>query len=102
MKDYVYIENDEQHVAKEKAKARDLRQSQWWKQQLALGVCHYCQKKFSTTDELTMDHIVPVSRGGRSIKGNVVVCCKVCNNQKKYLTPAEILLQNMVSRSPEE
>jgi 5-methylcytosine-specific restriction endonuclease McrA len=39
--------------------------------------------------ELTMDHIVPVSRGGRTTKGNVVACCKECNNAKKQLLPME-------------
>lgn len=36
-----------------------------------------------------MDHIVPVSRGGRSTKGNVVACCKECNSAKKQLLPME-------------
>jgi 5-methylcytosine-specific restriction endonuclease McrA len=39
-----------------------------------------------------MDHVVPVARGGRSVKGNVVACCKPCNDRKKLLTPAEQLL----------
>jgi len=36
-----------------------------------------------------MDHIVPLSRGGRSTKGNVVPCCKTCNTNKKQLLPME-------------
>jgi len=36
-----------------------------------------------------MDHIVPVARGGRSIKGNIVPCCKECNIRKKQLLPME-------------
>ena len=40
-------------------------------------------------DAVTMDHIVPISRGGKSTKSNVVVCCKECNNKKKYLLPIE-------------
>ena len=39
-----------------------------------------------------MDHVVPVARGGRSTRGNVVPACKPCNNEKKLLTPAERLL----------
>ena len=85
---------DVKHVKKEKAKAKDLRKSQWWKQKLADGTCHYCQKSFAKED-LTMDHKTPISRGGTSTKGNIVACCKPCNSAKKYLTPAEILLQNM-------
>jgi hypothetical protein len=36
-----------------------------------------------------MDHIVPVIRGGKTTKGNVVPVCKECNNKKKYLLPME-------------
>lgn len=36
-----------------------------------------------------MDHIVPIIRGGRSTKGNVVAACKACNTKKKYLLPME-------------
>jgi 5-methylcytosine-specific restriction protein A len=39
--------------------------------------------------ELTMDHIVPIARGGRSTKGNVVPACKSCNTKKKQLLPME-------------
>lgn len=36
-----------------------------------------------------MDHIVPIARGGRSTKSNVVTACKTCNNKKKQLLPME-------------
>ena len=36
-----------------------------------------------------MDHIVPVARGGHSRRGNVVPCCKACNNQKQSMLPLE-------------
>jgi 5-methylcytosine-specific restriction endonuclease McrA len=36
-----------------------------------------------------MDHIVPLIRGGKSTKGNLVPACKDCNNKKKYLLPVE-------------
>jgi 5-methylcytosine-specific restriction endonuclease McrA len=75
-------------LRRERAKARELRHSQWWKRHLAKGVCHWCGRRFAPS-ELTMDHIVPIARGGLSTKGNVVVCCKECNNQKKQLLPME-------------
>ncbi|MDE0788643.1 MAG: HNH endonuclease signature motif containing protein, partial [SAR324 cluster bacterium] len=43
----------------------------------------------TTATKLTMDHVVPLARGGRSIKSNLVPCCKSCNNQKKNLLPIE-------------
>ena len=84
----------EAEIARERARARELRATRWWKDQLAKGRCHYCGGKFPA-DQLTMDHIVPVARGGRSVKGNVVPCCKECNSRKKYLTPAEIIMKEL-------
>jgi len=78
----------EADIKRERHKARQLRESQWWKRCLAKGICHYC-KTTTPPKELTMDHIVPVSRGGRSTKGNVVPACKECNNKKKQLLPME-------------
>jgi 5-methylcytosine-specific restriction protein A len=96
MSDWITIQKDEKHIARERAKARDLRKSQWWQNKLNAGICHYCGKKFAR-NELTMDHIVPIARGGKSTKGNIVPCCKACNNAKKYLTPVEQLLQGGAS-----
>ena len=93
MSDWISINKDDKHIARERVKAKALRKSQWWQNKLNEGICHYCGKQFSR-DELTMDHIVPVSRGGTSTKGNVVPCCKQCNSDKKYLTPVEMLLRN--------
>ena len=78
MTDWIAIKKDEKHIAREKAKARELRKSNWWKQKIAAGICYYCGKKFKP-QELTMDHIVPIARGGKSIKRNVVPACKECN-----------------------
>jgi 5-methylcytosine-specific restriction endonuclease McrA len=74
--------------AREKQKARDLRASSWWRKKRAAGICYYCGKKFPP-DDLTMDHLIPLSRGGSSERFNIVPACKECNNRKKYLLPAE-------------
>ena len=81
-----YIE--EADIKKERSKARKLRASQWWKRKLAKGICYYCGESV-TSKELTMDHIVPVARGGKSTKGNLVTACKKCNTIKKNLLPME-------------
>jgi 5-methylcytosine-specific restriction protein A len=86
-----HFTSDPHHVGRERRKARELRQTQWWKQKLAKGICHYCEQKFEK-EELTMDHILPIGRGGKSQKGNVVASCKECNNNKKWMTPAEMIL----------
>jgi 5-methylcytosine-specific restriction endonuclease McrA len=36
-----------------------------------------------------MDHIVPIVRGGKSTRGNVVPACKECNSRKKHMLPIE-------------
>jgi 5-methylcytosine-specific restriction protein A len=79
---------DEATLRRERRKARELRQTQWWKRRCAKGVCHYCGH-LTPAHQLTMDHIVPLARGGRSTKGNCVPACKDCNNHKKSLLPME-------------
>jgi 5-methylcytosine-specific restriction protein A len=88
MSDDWYIPASEEHVAREKSKARDLRDSQWWKNRRGEGRCHYCGAEVPPK-ELTMDHVVPIARGGRTDRGNVVPCCKECNNTKRDLLPVE-------------
>jgi 5-methylcytosine-specific restriction enzyme A len=86
--DDIFITIDEEHIKREKAKARELRHSPWWKRKRSTGICYYCGKMFKPA-ELTMDHLVPVARGGKSTPGNLVPACKECNNKKKYLLPME-------------
>jgi len=78
----------EEDLKRERAKSREIRKSQWWKRRLSEGQCYYCGRKFLPKD-LTMDHIVPLIRGGKSTKGNIVAACKECNNKKKHMLPVE-------------
>ena len=50
--------------------------------------CQYCGKKGSAFD-LTMDHVLPRSRGGRTVADNLVTACQICNNRKGDRTPEE-------------
>ena len=86
----------ESHQKIEKSKARELRQSVWWKQQLGKGICYHCEKKFPVA-ELTMDHLIPIVRGGKSDKKNCVPSCKPCNTEKGYKTRAEWTMEKMLS-----
>jgi hypothetical protein len=90
--DWFLLDAGPEHAARERERARELRKSAWWQRRVQKGLCAYCGQKFSPK-ELTLDHVVPVARGGRSTKGNVVPACKECNNKKKLMTPAELLLQ---------
>ena len=94
MDDWIEINKDDAHVKRERQKARELRKTAFFQELFRRGICHYCNGKFPA-DQLTVDHIVPLSRGGRSTKGNMVVCCRKCNQEKKYLTPAEMILREL-------
>lgn len=48
--------------------------------------CQYCGRH---TSDLTLDHILPRSRGGPTSWENVVACCKSCNARKRDRTPEE-------------
>ncbi len=50
--------------------------------------CIYCGGKFIKSD-LTRDHVLPISRGGRDRWENVVAACKRCNVYKGNRTPEE-------------
>ena len=82
------VEVSQEQVRREREKARELRQSQWWKRKRAAGICHHCGGKYPPK-ELTMDHLVPVIRGGKSNKGNLVPSCKDCNSRRKHSLPFE-------------
>jgi 5-methylcytosine-specific restriction endonuclease McrA len=51
--------------------------------------CAYCGTIPSRLHLLTIDHIVPKSRGGRTRKENAVLCCPHCNQSKRNRTPQE-------------
>src|SRR5687768_5380823 len=50
--------------------------------------CQYCGRKFSTT-ELSLDHFVPKSQGGKTTWENIVCCCVKCNVKKGGRTPEQ-------------
>jgi 5-methylcytosine-specific restriction endonuclease McrA len=88
-KDFFAIDSiDEALIRVERAKARELRKSRWWQQKTSTGTCWYCGEKVGYHN-LTMDHVIPLSRGGRSTKDNLVPSCKECNNKKKSSLPVE-------------
>jgi 5-methylcytosine-specific restriction endonuclease McrA len=48
--------------------------------------CQYCGLR---SNDLTLDHVLPRSRGGPTSWENVVACCRRCNAQKRDRTPDE-------------
>lgn len=58
------------------------------------GSCLYCGSK----SDLTIDHVLPKSRGGRSTWDNLATACRTCNARKGDLTPEEAEMP--LSRAP--
>ena len=52
------------------------------------STCQYCNKHLPPS-ELTLDHVLPRSRGGESTWDNLVACCRRCNHRKGNRTPEE-------------
>jgi 5-methylcytosine-specific restriction endonuclease McrA len=48
--------------------------------------CQYCGKE---SKKLTLDHVMPTSRGGKNVWENVVAACQGCNSTKSNRTPEE-------------
>jgi 5-methylcytosine-specific restriction endonuclease McrA len=60
----------------------------------ATGICCYCQRKtILTLDRIplmaTVEHIVPLSKGGAKSGDNTSLSCRLCNNMKGNLLPQE-------------
>lgn len=47
--------------------------------------CQYC----GDSDDLTLDHVIPKSRGGKTNWDNLITACKKCNSKKGDFTPDE-------------
>jgi 5-methylcytosine-specific restriction endonuclease McrA len=60
--------------------------------------CQYCGDKKNVA-ELTLDHILPRSRGGDNSPVNVVTACLPCNNRKRDRTPAEARMPLLTSQT---
>lgn len=92
----LYGPADPEHRARERRKARELRKSSWWKQRIGQGICYHCKSKFAK-ELLTMDHLIPIARGGTSTKKNCVVACKECNSKKGGKLGVELVLEEMAA-----
>jgi len=60
--------------------------------------CQYCGEKKSA-GELTLDHILPRSRGGDNSPVNIVTACVLCNGRKGSRTPDEARMPLLTSQT---
>jgi 5-methylcytosine-specific restriction endonuclease McrA len=63
------------------------------------NTCQFCGRMLPAS-QLTLDHVVPRSRGGRSCWENLVASCYDCNNRKGDRTPEEAGLKLVRSPRP--
>ena len=63
------------------------------------NTCQYCGLVMSSS-ELTLDHVVPRSRGGSSTWENLVACCHPCNRRKGNHLLAEISMKLLKEPRP--
>ena len=67
--------------------------NKWWENRMDITkfkresdrVCHYCGKQISNKEDLTVDHVIPISKGGENSADNFVIACKACNREKANL-----------------
>lgn len=45
--------------------------------------CHYCRRPFTEDLPATIDHVIPLTKGGLHVKENIVPACRSCNSTKK-------------------
>ena len=68
---------------KPKTKKKPKRQAIY---ELCNGVCHYCGLKLTLSGKsdngMTVDHVIPISKGGRRRLSNCVAACRTCNSLK--------------------
>lgn len=56
------------------------------------GVCYMCLEQFDFK-AMEMDHLIPISKGGKHEISNVKMCCKKCNLKKGAKLPEELSYQ---------
>lgn len=56
-------------------------------------ICAYCSRFYRSVD-LTCDHIIPTSKGGKDVWMNVVAACRSCNSMKGDLSPGQKMFEN--------
>lgn len=53
------------------------------------NICQLCKKPFESMKDVTIDHIIPVSKGGDDELDNLQLAHQPCNQDKNDMTPEE-------------
>lgn len=62
----------------------DTYQLQDWRDALIFfkGACAYCGRPHSRRFKLTKEHVIPVDKGGKTVRANIIPACGLCNSSK--------------------
>jgi len=55
-------------------------------------ICAYCNKPIPSTETVTIDHKIPVSKGGETVSENLTISCYPCNREKDDMTVEEYVI----------
>lgn len=91
---------NEKRMKLERERARALKASPWWKEKVREGRCAHCDGVFAP-HQLTMDHLIPLARGGESRKNNIVPACLPCNQSKRAKSPLDDLFARIAAERKE-
>lgn len=84
-----YSKKFERHkYRKQKRRKKPYRPQDKWKLFKQSNRCHYCDLELDYY-EATIDHVIPLSRGGSDLIENKVIACGVCNQEKGNLLVSE-------------
>ena len=64
-------------------------------------ICPYCGCKLSKATT-TLDHCIPVDRGGPTIPENLIICCSNCNEEKGNMNKEEYLFYRSLKTNSEK
>jgi 5-methylcytosine-specific restriction enzyme A len=92
---------DPARLKRERQAAKDYKKTPDWKQKIAKGMCHHCGDIFDPKD-LTLDHLMPLARGGSTHPSNCVPACRSCNQAKKLESPLDSLFDRIARERGEE
>ena len=82
------ITNYYRHRSNEKIEGADRFTLEDYKKLYSASTCYYCGKPLGEKEK-TVDHKIPISRGGTNSLDNLVISCNFCNIQKKDKTEEE-------------
>lgn len=81
-----------QEIQKKRRELALIKKKAWFLEAKKRGVCQKCGARVGPGG-LTLDHIVPLSRGGTNSKGNLQFLCGSCNKKKGMLTSVDELFE---------